>query len=100
MKKINLTIPLLTLLMIVSTSCKEILQVSPRSQITNQVFWQSEDDYAAYLNGVYSSFRTQINDLSFGEDRSESFVSGVNSRLSVYWAQVLTPDNSRDWTSY
>ncbi|RRB04798.1 RagB/SusD family nutrient uptake outer membrane protein [Larkinella rosea] len=100
MKKINLTIPLLALLMGIGSSCKEILEVTPRSQITNQVFWQSEDDYAAYLNGVYSSFRTQMNDLSFGEDRSESFVSGVNSRLSVYWAQVLTPENARDWTSY
>jgi starch-binding outer membrane protein, SusD/RagB family len=80
--------------------CQSLLEVTPRSQITNQVYWQSEGDFGTYLTGIYQRFRTNLNDQSFGEDRSEAFVQGVLPRFSNFWAQVINADNSRDWTAF
>ncbi|GAB3708418.1 RagB/SusD family nutrient uptake outer membrane protein [Spirosoma flavus] len=81
-------------------SCNSILEVKPTSQITNQVYWQNEDDFSAYLTGIYQLYRTQMNDLSFGDDRSDSYVQGSLPRFSAYWSQVINPGNSKDWTPY
>ncbi|GAB3945447.1 RagB/SusD family nutrient uptake outer membrane protein [Spirosoma harenae] len=81
-------------------SCNSILEVKPASQITNQVYWQNEDDFSAYLTGIYQLYRTQMNDLSFGDDRSDSYVQGSLPRFSAYWSQVINAGNSKDWTPY
>ena len=83
-----------------SLACERILEVKPISQITNQVYWQNEDDFSAYLTGIYQLYRTQMNDLSFGDDRSESYVQGSLPRFSAYWSQVINAGNAKDWTSY
>lgn len=98
MKTHYIIICLLTSILL--SACEEILEVKPRSEITDQVYWENEGDYEAYLTGIYNNFRTRMNELAFGEDRSESFVQGVLPRFSVYWSQVITPENSRDWTDY
>ena len=100
MKKTTLYILLLTILSWVGTSCQRILEVKPRSQITNQVFWQNEGDFSAYIVGIYQRFRGHANELAFGEDRSESFVQGSLPRFSAYWSQVINAGNSRDWTAF
>jgi len=81
-------------------SCKDILDVSVRSSITGQNFWQSENDFTPYLYGIYSSFRSNMDDMSFGEDRSEGWKQGYNARFTPYWAQSITAGNTKDWTPY
>ena len=98
MKKILITLSWLAVLS--SLSCQRILEVKPVSQITNQVYWQNEDDFSAYLTGIYQLYRAQMNDLSFGDDRSDSYVQGSLPRFSAYWSQVINPGNSKDWTVY
>ncbi|HYG38718.1 MAG TPA: RagB/SusD family nutrient uptake outer membrane protein [Cytophagales bacterium] len=87
-------------LALLATSCESILEVKPKTVITDQIYWQNESDYTAYLVGIYSNFRTQMNDQDFGGDRSDSFVQGSLPRFSAYWAQVITPENSRDWKDF
>ncbi|GAB3987331.1 RagB/SusD family nutrient uptake outer membrane protein [Spirosoma daeguense] len=81
-------------------SCESLLEVKPASQITNQVYWQNEDDFSAYLTGIYQLYRIQMNDLAFGDDRSDSYVQGSLPRFSAYWSQVINAGNSKDWTPY
>jgi starch-binding outer membrane protein, SusD/RagB family len=82
------------------TSCESILEVTPKTVITDQIYWQNESDYNAYLVGIYSNYRTRMNELAFGEDRSDSFVQGSLPRFSAFWSQVITAENSRDWKDF
>ncbi len=81
-------------------SCDDMLDVVVRSSITGQNFWQSENDFSPYLVGIYSRYRSHVDNLSFTEDRSEMWKQGYNARFSDYWAQKITAANTGDWTSY
>jgi len=81
-------------------SCEDMLDVKVRSSITGQNFWQSENDFAPYLFGIYARFRSHMDNMSFGEDRSEMWKQGYNARFSPYWAHSITPGNTGDWTTY
>lgn len=80
-------------------SCEDLLDVTIRSSITGQNFWQTENDFAPYLSGIYSRFRSHMDDMAFGEERSECWKQGYNARFT-YWAQDLNPGNTRDWTAF
>ena len=82
-------------------SCEDLLEVTPRSSITGQTFWQSEGDFAPYMNGIYNNYRAHIaTSFHVGEDRSEMWVAGYNARFSPYWAHYITPSNTIQWTTY
>ncbi|RCR66575.1 RagB/SusD family nutrient uptake outer membrane protein [Larkinella punicea] len=100
MKKTFIQFLLLTATGWLGSSCQDILEVKPRSQITNQVFWQSEGDFTTYMTGIYQRFRGHMNEQAFGEDRSELYVQGSLPRFSAYWSQVINAGNSRDWTAF
>ncbi len=88
------------LLVLLTFSCEDMLDVTVRSSITGQNFWQSENDFAPYLVGIYNRFRSHMDNFSFSEDRSELWKQGYNARFSDYWAQKITPANTGDWTTY
>ena len=81
-------------------SCDKILDVTIRSSITGQNYWQNEGDFNPYMTGIYARYRSHMDDMSMGEDRSELWKQGYNARFSSYWAQSITPGNTVDWTSY
>ena len=81
-------------------SCDKILDVTIRSSITGKNYWQNEGDFSPYMTGIYARYRSHMDDMSMGEDRSEMWKQGYNARFSTYWAQSITAGNTVDWTSY
>lgn len=90
----------LILLALITFSCEDMLDVTVRSSISGQNFWQSESDFTPYLNGIYARLRSHWDYLGFSEDRSEMWKQGYNARFTDYWAQNITANNAVDWTSY
>lgn len=90
----------LILFALIPISCDKMLDVTIRSSISGQNYWQNEGDFNPYLTGIYARFRNHMDDMQFGEDRSEMWKQGYNARFSPYWAQSITPGNTVDWTSY
>lgn len=85
---------------LIAFSCEDILDITVKSSITGQNFWQSENDFTSYVFGIYSQFRRHLDNMAFGEDRCEMWKTGYNERFSPYWSQNITAGNTRDWTSY
>lgn len=81
-------------------SCEDMIDITPRSQITGQVFWKEEGDFAPYLTGIYARYRGHIDYMGFGEDRSEMWSQGYNARFTPYWAHNITEGNTVQWTGY
>lgn len=90
----------LIILTLFTISCEDLLDVTIRSSITGENFWQSENDFNPYVTGIYSRFRSHMDNFSYTEDRSEMWKQGYNARFSDYWAQKITPTNTGDWTGY
>jgi starch-binding outer membrane protein, SusD/RagB family len=90
----------LIIIALVTFSCDNLLDVTIRSSITGQNFWQSENDFSPYLTGIYSRYRSHMDNFALAEDRCEQWKQGYNARFSTYWAQSITPANTTDWTSY
>lgn len=99
MKKIKL-ISWLIISTFLATSCDSLLDIEPRSSITGQVFWQSESDFYPYMTGIYARYRSHVDYMGFGEDRSEMWKQGYNARFTPYWAHNIIPGNSVDWTAF
>lgn len=75
----------------VMSGCKKILEVTPKSQITEQVYFKNEGDFEPYVTGIYTYMRTLVNNVTYGEERSEELVAASNARFSTAWSQILTP---------
>ncbi|HMI01744.1 MAG TPA: RagB/SusD family nutrient uptake outer membrane protein [Pedobacter sp.] len=86
-----ITAALLSIAIISLASCDKLLEVEPESQITDQVYFQSEGDFAPYVTGIYVPMRTFANNLVFGTERSEELINAFNSRLTTAWSQILSP---------
>lgn len=89
----------LTFVTLAIFSCQNMLDVQVRSSITGQNFWQTENDFAPYVTGIYSRFRSHMDNFPFSEDRGEMWKQGYNARFSDYWSQKITAANTGDWTS-
>lgn len=85
---------------LIPISCDKLLDSTIRSSITGQNYWQNEGDFNPYLTGIYARYRSHMDDMAMGEDRSEMWKQGYNARFSSYWAQSITPGNTVDWTSF
>ncbi|WP_345949618.1 RagB/SusD family nutrient uptake outer membrane protein [Mucilaginibacter sp. PAMB04274] len=91
MKKIFLAAGLLGLTLAGTTSCNKLLDVTPQSQITGQVYFKSEGDFDPFVIGNYASIRAFANSFTYGTERSEELAQGPNSRLTSVWLQTITP---------
>lgn len=91
MKKITLIILTAICFSILMPGCKKILEVTPKSNITDAVFFKNENDFEPYVTGIYTSMRTFSNDIVYGTERSEELVAALNSRFGIAWSQILTP---------
>jgi hypothetical protein len=72
-------------------SCKKLLEVTPKSQITEQVYFKNESDFEPYVIGTYTSIRSFANSILYGDERSEELINGTNARLTTAWSQILSP---------
>src|SRR5687768_16327693 len=97
-KKLLLMLPLLFLM---SAGCKKILEVTPQSSITEEVYFKNEGDFEPYVTGIYTFMRGFANNITYGTERSEELVAAQNSRFGVAWTQIITPSsgaiNYNDW---
>lgn len=91
MKKIYIISALIILVSAICTSCNKLLEVTPKSQITDQVYFKSETDFEPYVVGTYTSIRAFANSILYGDERSEELINGTNSRLTTAWSQILSP---------
>ncbi|MEX2568535.1 MAG: RagB/SusD family nutrient uptake outer membrane protein [Cyclobacteriaceae bacterium] len=99
MKKL-ITLYGLILLGLTLHSCDALLDITPKSSITGQVFWQNEGDFYPYMTGIYNRYRSHIDYLGFSEDRSEMWKQGYNARFTPFWAHNIIPGNTVEWTGY
>lgn len=99
MKKL-ITIYGLILLGLILHSCDALLDISPKSSITGQVFWQNEGDFYPYMTGIYNRYRSHIDYMGFAEDRTEMWKQGYNARFTPFWAQNIIPGNTVEWTGF
>ena len=90
---------LMIIFALIAVSCEDMLDTEIRSSITGQNFWQSEEDFTPYLYGIYERFRVHMDDMDFGEERSDLWTTGYNAHFT-YWSQNITPGITRDWTSF
>lgn len=82
------------LVMSALTSCEKLLEVKPESQITEQLYFKNESDFAPYVTGMYSSVRSfvgSIEALTYGTERSEELVVATTNRLTTAWSHILSP---------
>lgn len=83
------------------SACDSLLDVKPKSSITEAVYFQNEGDFEPYLTGIYTYMRTFANNVTYGTERSEELIAGSNSRFGVAWSQIITPTsgaiNYNDW---
>src|SRR6476646_3752786 len=88
-------------LLALAPGCKKILEVTPRSSITEQTYFKSEGDFDPYVVGIYTSMRTLANNVTYGTERSEELIKASNSRFTTAWSQILSPStgavNYNDW---
>lgn len=97
-KKLLLILPLVLLL---GTGCKKILEVTPQSSITEEIYFKNEGDFEPYVTGIYTFMRLFANNVTYGTERGEELVAAQNSRFGVAWTQIITPSsgavNYIDW---
>ncbi len=91
MKNIFRITILLAALQLGLDSCKKMLEVTPQSQITEQVYFLSEGDFAPYVTGIYTYMRSFANNVTYGMERGEELIAASNARFSTAWSQILTP---------
>lgn len=91
----------LLLLFLLNTGCKKILEVTPQSSITEEMYFKNEGDFEPYVTGMYTFMRSFANNITYGTERSEELVAAQNSRFGVAWTQIITPSsgavNYNDW---
>lgn len=91
MKKIYIIAVVALIAGTVLTSCKKLLEITPKSQITEQVYFKNETDFEPYVVGNYTSVRAFANSILYGDERSEELINGTTTRLTTAWSQILTP---------
>lgn len=80
-------------LLLSTSACESLIEVTPQSQITGQTYFQNEGDYAPYLTGVYGLMRGFTNNVVYGTERSEELIAALNARFTSAWNQTLSPSN-------
>lgn len=110
--KNNYNLYITFLLLSFVASCTKSLEIEPKSVITNESFWKSENDAVGVLNGMYSYFRN-MNKMTFqlGECRSEIPTYGIagTGGYDLFYENTLNPNNlgavgnyssGVDWSGY
>ncbi|MDP4209009.1 MAG: RagB/SusD family nutrient uptake outer membrane protein [Bacteroidota bacterium] len=99
------------LILFALNSCKDFLTEEPLSQITEDQFFQTRDDIASAMAGLYSSFRIEMTGAGtgstqgkyhyWGEVRSDNFDKsqyGGTSQNEMALNSMTAGNNFCDWT--
>ncbi|MGM9478977.1 SusD family outer membrane lipoprotein NanU [Pedobacter sp. GSP4] len=96
---------MLSLCGLVFTGCKNDLDLSPVSSLSDASYWQTADQFDAFVNGVYARFRGHNSNFQYlGELRSDifgtdpgstaTFTGEATQGLERMWLQTLDADNA------
>jgi hypothetical protein len=96
---------LLSLCGLIFTGCKNELDLSPVSSLSDASYWQTADQFDAFVSGVYTRFRSHNSNFQYlGELRADAFGTDPGSTatftgeatqgLERMWLQTLDADNS------
>ncbi len=96
---------LLSLSGLIFTGCKNELDLSPVSSLSDASYWQTADQFDAFVNGVYTRFRGHNANFQYlGELRSDifgtdpgstaTFTGEATQGLERMWLQTLDADNA------
>lgn len=91
-------------LMVFVCSCKKQLELSPISSITDANFWQTPDQFDAFVSGINARFRSHVSNIqALGELRSDifgtepgsagTFTGEATQGVERMWLQTLNLDN-------
>ena len=105
MKIRNIINSTIALFMVLTFASCDALDLKPISFITNESFWQTEDDVKGALNGIYVQLRGAAeHDLYIlGEARSEILTVGIGGYggYDIYYYNTLTQANMPiSWIRY
>jgi len=87
------------------SGCKNGLDLSPVSSLSDASYWQTADQFDAFVNGVYARFRGHNSNFQYlGELRSDifgtdpgstaTFTGEATQGLERMWLQTLDADNA------
>lgn len=87
------------------TGCKNELDLSPVSSLSDASYWQTADQFDAFVSGVYIRFRSHNSNFQYlGELRSDifgtdpgstaTFTGEATQGLERMWLQTLDADNA------
>jgi len=90
---------------LIFTGCKNSLDLTPVSSLSDASYWKTADQFDAFVNGVYTRFRTHNTNFEYlGELRSDNFGTDPGSTatftgeatqgLERMWLQTLDADNA------
>ncbi|HTF31830.1 MAG TPA: RagB/SusD family nutrient uptake outer membrane protein, partial [Flavitalea sp.] len=91
MKRLFKTLLSLIIILVLVSGCKKILEVTPQSSITEEIYFKNEGDFEPYVTGIYTFIRTFQNNFTYGMERGEELISASNSRFTVAWTHTLSP---------
>lgn len=94
---------LLGLFAMLGSACTKSLDLAPISSLSNESFWQTSDQFDAFVSGVHSRFRSDVTSFQYlGELRSDifgldprataSFTGEATQGVERAWLHTLTPD--------
>ena len=93
-------INLLIVFMMAMSSCESWIEVKPVSEITRSSYWNGEGDVKGYLVGIYSDFRSMVNETYYDEDRGDALDNGVVGTTSRAWANSLSETVAPNWRKF
>jgi len=105
MKKILIYILSGAAIISISVSCNKKLDLAPVSSITDANYWQTSDQFDAFVYGIHARFRGHTSSIqALGELRSDifgtepgnagTFTGEATQGLERFWQQTLTLDAS------
>lgn len=104
MKNINITLPAIVCIALLTGACSDELDLAPVSSISDASFWKTPEQFDAFVTGVHARFRqhnTSFQTLGemradiFGTDppSSSAFTGEAPQSYERYWTQNLDLDN-------
>ena len=86
------------------SSCKKQLDLTPISSISDANYWQTPDQFDAFVSGIHSRFRSHVTNIQYlGEMRSDifgtepgsagTFTGEATQGVERMWLQTLDLDN-------
>ncbi len=85
------------------TSCEDILNEQPYSQLSDQQFWKTSADANAAISGIYDAMQKHYRERYFlqGEMRSDNYVASASASangLELVNNTLTSANNVSDWT--